>query len=123
MQGSRISRRQFLSTSAGWLVAGSTGVRANPEERKTISLIHTTDLHGHITPTRTYTGMENVGGFVRCATMIRRWRRDHPDSLLLDIGDVWQGTAASHADEGAIMMRLFNRLGYDAWAPGNHDFD
>jgi 2',3'-cyclic-nucleotide 2'-phosphodiesterase (5'-nucleotidase family) len=123
MHGTRINRRTFLATSAGWLAACGTGVRANPENRKTISLIHTTDLHGHIAPTRTYSGTENVGGFARCATMIRRWRREHPDSLLLDIGDVWQGTPESHADGGAIMMRLFNRLGYDAWAPGNHDFD
>jgi 5'-nucleotidase / UDP-sugar diphosphatase len=123
MHGSRISRRRFVATSAGWLAAGATDVRANPEDLKTISLIHTTDLHGHLTPTRTYGGVENVGGFARCATMIRRWRRDHPDSLLLDIGDVWQGTPESRADDGAIMMRLFNRLGYDAWTLGNHDFD
>ena len=123
MHGARINRRQFLATTAGWLAAGNSGLRAKPEDRRTISLIHTTDLHGHIAPTRTYTGTENVGGFARCATMIRQWRREHPDSLLLDMGDVWQGTPASHADQGSIMMRLFNRLGYDAWALGNHDFD
>jgi 5'-nucleotidase / UDP-sugar diphosphatase len=94
MHGTRISRRTFLATSAGWLAAGAVRA-ADGQDRKTISLIHTTDLHGHITPTRTYSGRENVGGFARCATMIRRWRREMPDSLLLDIGDVWQGTAAS----------------------------
>ncbi len=123
MHGAALTRRSFLATTAGWLAAGPPGLRAGQGNRKTVSLIHTTDLHGHILPTRTYTGIENVGGFARCATMIRRWRREHPDSLLLDIGDVYQGTAASHATQGAMMMRLFNLLGYDAWTPGNHDFD
>lgn len=123
MPAPSVTRRSFLATTGGWLLAGRGLARDDSAPLKTVSLIHTTDLHGHILPTRTYTGTENVGGFARCATMIRRWRREHPDSLLLDIGDVYQGTAASHSCQGALMMRLFNLLGYDAWTPGNHDFD
>jgi 2',3'-cyclic-nucleotide 2'-phosphodiesterase (5'-nucleotidase family) len=67
--------------------------------------------------------MDDVGGMARCATIIRKWRRENPDSLLLDIGDVYQGTAVGHATRGNLMMKIFNRLGYDAWTPGNHDFD
>ena len=74
-------------------------------------------------PPRTYTGIENVGGLARCATCIRQWRRESPDSLLLDIGDVYQGTAESLVNNGNLMIGLFNRLGYDAWTLGNHDFD
>ncbi len=118
-----ISRRRFLAGTGAFLGASAAGLQAQGRAPVTVSLIHTTDLHGHILPTRTYTGIENVGGLARCATRIRQWRREHPESLLLDIGDVYQGTAESHSNDGALMVGLFNRLGYDAWTPGNHDFD
>jgi 2',3'-cyclic-nucleotide 2'-phosphodiesterase (5'-nucleotidase family) len=90
---------------------------------RTISIFHTTDLHGHIVPTSTYEGLDDVGGLARCATCIREWRRMSPHSLTVDVGDVVQGTATSLRSDGRLMIDLFNRLGYDAWALGNHDFD
>jgi 2',3'-cyclic-nucleotide 2'-phosphodiesterase/3'-nucleotidase len=92
-------------------------------EVRTVSILHTTDLHGHIRPAVTYEGIGDVGGMARCVTQIRQWRKENPASLLVDVGDVWQGTEVGHATGGAVMMRLFKRLGYDAWVPGNHDFD
>lgn len=117
------SRRKFLTGTSAWLGASAFGVGAGEERTKTISIFHTTDLHGHILPTQTYGGMPDVGGFARCVSCIRQWRRDAPDSLLLDIGDVYQGTAESLMNGGQLMIGLFNRLGYDAWTLGNHDFD
>jgi len=122
VQRSILSRRQFLSSTGIWLGASAMGY-ANSAKLRTISLIHTTDLHGHILPTVTYGGHKNVGGFARCVTLIRRWRLENPDSLLLDLGDVFQGTAESLLSEGNLMIRIFNRLNYDAWTLGNHDFD
>lgn len=123
MQDFQQSRRKFLAGTSAWLGGVSLNLRAEPDRFKTISLIHTTDLHGHILPTRSYGGTSDLGGLARCATLIRKWRRENPDSLLLDIGDVYQGTPASHASEGKLMIELFNRLGYDAWTLGNHEFD
>jgi 2',3'-cyclic-nucleotide 2'-phosphodiesterase/3'-nucleotidase len=118
-----IRRRDFVLTGAGWL-GGMLAARAVEEKRaKTISIFHTTDLHGHIEPTSTYDGVGDVGGMARCATQIRRWRKQFPDSLLVDVGDVYQGTPVGLQTDGKIMIDLFNRLGYDAWAIGNHDFD
>lgn len=117
------TRRDFLRRTAAWLGASSLGLRATGQNFRTVSIIHTTDLHGHILPTRSYDGMENLGGFARCATRIREWRRLFPHSLLVDLGDVWQGTPESHITRGNLMMRLFNLLDYDAWTLGNHDFD
>jgi 5'-nucleotidase / UDP-sugar diphosphatase len=123
MNGPTTSRRRFLASTGAWLGASAAGIAAPNDRSRTISIFHTTDLHGHIRPTTTYAGIENVGGLARCATCIRQWRRESPDSLLLDIGDVYQGTAESLVNNGNLMIGLFNRLGYDAWTLGNHDLD
>lgn len=126
----RATRRAFLGDGLG-AVVGAAGVYhgavaargADLGRAKTVSIFHTTDLHGRILPTSTYEGLDDVGGFARCATCIRGWRRESPASLTVDVGDVWQGTAVSKESDGALMMTLFDLLGYDAWTLGNHDFD
>lgn len=120
---SAISRRSFLAASGAFLGASVFADAAAIRRGKTISIFHTTDLHGHIVPTENYDGLGDLGGFARCATQIRRWKKEFPDSLLVDIGDVYQGTPESLQTGGKIMIELFNRLGYDAWVLGNHDFD
>jgi 5'-nucleotidase / UDP-sugar diphosphatase len=111
----------------GGLVAGvqpiPTAARNASPQIRTISLIHTTDLHGHILPTETYEGLGPVGGLARCATLIRAWRAENPHSLLLDIGDLYQGTDVAHRTQGHAMVKQLNALRYDAWVLGNHDFD
>ncbi len=123
-----IPRRRFIQSLAGSAAALSlAGYSRAAEEAAgksvTVSILHTTDLHGHIMPTKTYEGVENVGGLARCVTQIRRWQKENPNNVLLDIGDVYQGTHVSRATGGALMIDLFNRLNYDAWVLGNHEFD
>src|SRR5213080_2171204 len=88
-----------------------------------ISLLHTTDLHGHILPTSDYDGNPDRGGLARCVTQIRRWSGQNPNSILIDIGDVYQGTDVGLRTRGELMIDLFNYLKYDAWVVGNHEFD
>src|SRR5438093_3638291 len=88
-----------------------------------ISILHTTDLHGHILPASDYDGNPDRGGLARCVTQIRRWRRQNPNSILIDIGDVYQGTDVGLRTKGDLMIDLFNYLKYDAWVVGNHEFD
>ncbi len=114
-------RRQFLTGAAAWLSAPAWS--AENRAIKTVSLFHTTDLHGHILPTEDYDGVGSLGGLARCATQIRRWRRDCPDHLLFDIGDVYQGTIEGYQTKGAVMIDSFNKMGYDGWVLGNHEFD
>ncbi len=89
----------------------------------TISILHTTDLHGHIMPTVDYNGTPDLGGFARCVTQIRRWQRQNRNSILIDVGDVYQGTDVALRSKGELMIDLFNHLKYDAWIVGNHEFD
>jgi 2',3'-cyclic-nucleotide 2'-phosphodiesterase (5'-nucleotidase family) len=88
-----------------------------------ISILHTTDLHGHIMPTFDYNGNPDLGGIARCVTQNRRWRRQNPNSILIDVGDVYQGTDVGLRSRGELMIDLFNYLEYDAWIIGNHEFD
>jgi 2',3'-cyclic-nucleotide 2'-phosphodiesterase/3'-nucleotidase len=127
---SLLPRRRFLKglSLTAAVAAGLEPWQARAEEdakngKVTISLFNTTDLHGHILPTKTYEGVENVGGMARCATQIRQWQAEQPNSILIDVGDVYQGTPESRASDGQIMINLFNKLKYDAWVIGNHEFD
>jgi 2',3'-cyclic-nucleotide 2'-phosphodiesterase/3'-nucleotidase len=96
---------------------------AGEAEAVTISILHTTDLHGHILPTVDYNDNPDLGGLGRCASQIRQWRGANPNSILLDIGDVYQGTEVGLHTRGATMIRCLNALAYDAWVVGNHEFD
>jgi 2',3'-cyclic-nucleotide 2'-phosphodiesterase (5'-nucleotidase family) len=122
------TRRDFLklASRAGLLSACPTiasAAAALDPDTICISILHTTDLHGHILPTFDYDGTGDRGGLARCVTQIRRWRTQNPNSILIDVGDVYQGTDVSLRNKGDLMIDLFNHLKYDAWVIGNHEFD
>lgn len=122
------SRRGFLRTlgGAGAITAFpyvARGFEASGSDTVTVSILHTTDIHGHILPVTDYDGTPDLGGFARCVTQIRRWRRKNRNTILIDVGDVYQGTQVSLQDKGQLMIDLFNHLRYDAWVVGNHEFD
>jgi 2',3'-cyclic-nucleotide 2'-phosphodiesterase (5'-nucleotidase family) len=119
------SRRRFLrALGQGTLLAALPGpLWADEGDAVTISILHTTDLHGHILPTVDYNDHPDLGGLARCATQIRQWQRANGNSVLLDIGDVYQGTELGLRTRGATMIRCLNALAYDAWVVGNHEFD
>ncbi|PYK31229.1 MAG: hypothetical protein DME57_04485 [Verrucomicrobia bacterium] len=122
------TRRAFLKTIGGTGLFCATlsfarSIATSNDDFVQISILHTTDLHGHILPTSDYAGNADLGGFARCVTQIKRWRRQNRHSILIDIGDVYQGTDVSLRTNGALMIDLFNHLRYDAWIVGNHEFD
>ncbi len=122
------TRRDFLKLAgrAGLLSAFPTlasAAAALESDTVCISILHTTDLHGHILPTADYDGNPDYGGLARCAAQIRRWRRQNSNSILIDVGDVYQGTDVSLRNKGELMIDLFNHLRYDGWIVGNHEFD
>jgi 2',3'-cyclic-nucleotide 2'-phosphodiesterase/3'-nucleotidase len=122
------SHRQFLKLvgGAGLLAAFPKIARASEllsRDLAMVSILHTTDLHGHILPTTDYFGHPNLGGMARCVTQIRTWRDENPNSILIDVGDVYQGTEVALRTRGELMIDLFNLVQYDAWIVGNHEFD
>lgn len=98
-------------------------------ERTHVTVLHTTDLHGRLTSRDHLEQREVPGGLARVATAVRRVRAAGP-ALLLDAGDaiqgdaigtVWRMTADWSRPEPA--MAAMSAVGYDAMAPGNHEFD
>jgi 2',3'-cyclic-nucleotide 2'-phosphodiesterase/3'-nucleotidase len=88
-----------------------------------IAILHTTDVHGHILPTTDYEGVSDAGGFLRCAEQIDRWRAETAHTVLIDCGDTFQGAPESYLTRGRLLIDGLNRLNYDAWVLGNHEFD
>jgi len=94
-----------------------------------ITLLGTTDLHGHVEPLDYYTNRPAPLGLAKIATLIREARAEQPDALLLDSGDTIQGTPLAYyyaeKDTHTInpMMLLMNSLHYDAMCVGNHEFN
>ena len=118
-------RRDFLRVLGGAAAFSALPypVQATGNGLITVSLFHTTDLHGNILPTSTYEGVPDVGGLARCATQIHLWKRLNPHHVLIDAGDVYQGTQVGLNTRGQVMINAFNHMNYDAWVIGNHEFD
>ena len=112
-------RRRFFVFGAAWLLraAGAQGRRVE------LTILNTTDMHGSIRQTPGVYVDHNDGSLLRCASLVRAVRRETPNVLLLDGGDVFQGTAESYLTRGGVMARAMNAMGYDAFAVGNHEFD
>lgn len=92
-----------------------------------LTVIGLNDLHGwiapHSTPLKAGGPLED-GGAAILASYIARLRADNPGGvLLLDGGDLFQGTLASNLTEGSVVVDVYNHLGVTAAAVGNHEFD
>ncbi len=89
-----------------------------------ITILHTNDQHSQIDPLpetdRTYGGK---GGVARRATLVKRIRKDNPNTLMVDAGDVFQGTPYFNLYGGEVEYKSMTAIGYDVATLGNHDFD
>ena len=87
-------------------------------------LLQTSDVHSRIEPIN-QKGDRNYdeGGFVRRATFLDQFRKEHKNVLLFDCGDISQGTPYYNMFRGEVEVKLMNEMGYDAMTIGNHEFD
>jgi 2',3'-cyclic-nucleotide 2'-phosphodiesterase (5'-nucleotidase family) len=87
----------------------------------TISIIGTNDVHGALVAN------DQVGGLVTLSAYVDALRQaraaDGGAVLLIDAGDMWQGTLESNLGEGAAVVEAYNAMGVTAAAIGNHEFD
>lgn len=124
-----MERREFLRRSAAvlpllvapGLISTAFGRRAD-EVR--VVILHTNDMHSRIDPFPD-DGLPTAGkgGMARRAALIKQVRAENEHVLLLDCGDIWQGTPYFNFYGGELEYKLMTQMGYDASTLGNHDFD
>jgi len=114
---------------AGWL-SEARGAPASPGSNRPadggsiVTILHTNDVHSRIDPFPE-DGSRNAGkaGAARRAALIESIRAENPHTLLVDAGDVFQGTPYFNLFRGELDFKVMSALGYDAMTIGNHDFD
>ncbi|MHC9543257.1 MAG: bifunctional UDP-sugar hydrolase/5'-nucleotidase [Vulcanimicrobiota bacterium] len=89
-----------------------------------IHLLHLNDIHGNIEPQieKGITNESAVGGLAFMASTVKQLRAESPASILLNAGDIAQGSFESELSQGKPIMDVINYLGFDAVELGNHDF-
>lgn len=122
------SRRDFIRTALG--SAALLGLGTVPldvfarHELVKLTILHTNDVHSRIDPfpdnDPKYPGM---AGVARRSALIRKIRGEEKNVLLLDAGDIFQGTPYFNLYGGELELKLMSDMGYDAATIGNHDFD
>ena len=120
-----MNRKTFIKNSIyGSAAVGLALNNFSCSSHKNITILHTNDVHSHIEPfSKDHSEFPNKGGFERRATLISEIRRQNPNTLLFDAGDIFQGTPYFNFYGGEIEFKLMSMLGYDAVTIGNHDFD
>ncbi len=114
-----------------WLcvIVFAVSMNAQDANRRWLTILATTDMHGNILPVDYYTNKSDARGLAKAATIIRNVRKDNPNTLLIDSGDTIQGTplAYFHNIKNNVppdpMMLTMSALGYDAATLGNHEFN
>jgi 2',3'-cyclic-nucleotide 2'-phosphodiesterase (5'-nucleotidase family) len=92
-----------------------TDQTAGAGDRATITVVGTNDLHGHLE------SLAWLSGHLRNLRALRA--KEGGAVLVLDAGDMLQGTLESNLGEGTAVIRAYNAMGYAAAAIGNHEFD
>lgn len=123
-----MNRRNFIQNTGivtASLTLGGLSLQSFSKDTQTkITILHTNDTHSHIDPfDANHPKYANQGGISRRATVIKSIRKENPNTLLLDAGDIFQGTPYFNFYGGELEFKLMSMLKYDCATLGNHDFD
>lgn len=99
---------------------GAAAAQDSPGSRQeTLLILHTNDLHDHVRP-----DYDGVGGLPFVAGFVHDVRSRRNDVLVVDAGDVAEkGDLVARKTSSKMVFTALSRIGYHAWAPGNHDHD
>ncbi|POS02876.1 5'-nucleotidase [Flavobacterium croceum DSM 17960] len=125
-----MKRRDFLKGSMAIPALASIGglslssFTTDDKNVKHITILHTNDVHSYIDPfPADHPKNPNMGGVSRRATLIDEIRKENPNVLLVDAGDIFQGTPYFNYYGGELEFKLMSMMKYDFATLGNHDFD
>jgi 5'-nucleotidase len=122
-----MKRRDFIEKTAVSSALVGLGLSLSSfktTDIKQLTILHTNDVHSYIDPfPADHPRNPNKGGVVRRAALIETIRKENPNVLLLDAGDIFQGTPYFNYYGGELEFKLMSMMQYDAATIGNHDFD
>ena len=101
------------------LGTGFTACSSSQPAAEQLVILHTNDTHSHIDPLAD----SDLGGVARRKVLIDSVRNARENVLVVDAGDIVQGTLYFHLYRGAVEQQMLNELGYDTQILGNHEFD
>lgn len=124
-----MKRRSFIRNTA--LITGSTLIAPSlfaqdnkATSARKITILHTNDTHSNIDSfPDNHAKYPGKGGVSKRFDLIQQIRQEEENVLLLDAGDIFQGTPYFNKYHGVLEMKVMSALGYDAATMGNHDFD
>ena len=91
---------------------------------KKITILHTNDMHSHIDSfPYNHSRYPGMGGMRRVASLVKKIRIKEKNVILIDAGDVFQGTPYFNKFKGSLELKIMSSMGYIASTMGNHDFD
>ncbi|MGD9930329.1 MAG: bifunctional UDP-sugar hydrolase/5'-nucleotidase [Mangrovibacterium sp.] len=116
--------RQLAGASAGLAVMNLPEQLLAAEDLIRLSIVHTNDIHSHIDPfPDTDPSYAGQGGMARLSGLVKQIRQENENVLLLDAGDMFQGTPYFNFYKGELILKVMSEMGYDASTIGNHEFD
>lgn len=122
-----MKRREFIektTASAALVGLGFATSSFKTKNLKKLTILHTNDVHSYIEPfAANHPKFPNMGGVARRAALIEQIRSTNENVLLLDSGDIFQGTPYFNYFGGALEFKLMSKMKYDVATLGNHDFD
>jgi len=124
-----LTRKDFLYTNvmaAGSLIAGKSFIAdlIADERSYKLTVLHTNDVHSRLDPfPMDGSANQGLGGVAARAEIIEKIRREEEHVLLLDAGDIFQGTPYFNFYKGEPEIKAMSSMKYDATTIGNHDFD
>lgn len=123
-----MKRRDFVRNTfvvgAGAMISPSLLANNSEKNQVKLTILHTNDTHSNIDPfPANHAKFPNQGGVVWRNELIQKIRQEEKNVLLIDAGDLFQGTPYFNKYKGVLEMKLMSEMGYEASTMGNHEFD
>lgn len=113
-----LKKTVWLSTIVGLFLGASSAIpAAAADTAKTITILHTNDIHSRVEESK-----DGIG-YAKLASIVREQKQANPNTLVLDAGDTFHGQTIANLVRGESIVSIMNSIGFDAMAPGNHDFN